>query len=385
MSKQFHKEEFGDSTRLKLDIFRRYVREWVPVFLNSYKDKRNFQRVCLFDFFSGPGMDSAGNPGSPIIIYEELKNYCSTHFDKKSKTIEVDLFFNDIDSEKATSLEGRLKNTKCSQQCCNIHVFNRPFGELIKFDTVREPLVSPDAACLAILDQFGVKYVDADIFRFFTTCPRTDIMFFISSSFVRRFADDPSFNSRLPISPEEIKKTSHKQIHRKLCDCYKSLIPTTSHYFLSQFSFENNANIYGIIFGSGSLLGLEKFLKVAWEMDPETGESNFDIDDDPIRKNRQQKFLFEGMNTYKKLDAFEEELRNSLTSKPVDNLFLYQFCLERGFLPKHTGGLLKKWQDEKILKVYDPVTGAIPKKGTYYISWEYFNRNEQKLVFLIRE
>jgi len=86
MSKQFHKEEFDSSTRLKLDIFRGYVREWIPVFLTKYEGKNNFQRVCLFDLFSGPGMDVANNPGTPTIIYDELKNYCQTRSNQNHRT-----------------------------------------------------------------------------------------------------------------------------------------------------------------------------------------------------------------------------------------------------------------------------------------------------------
>ena len=385
MSKQFHDEEFGSSTLLKLDIFRRYVREWIPVFLTTYKEKHNFQRVCLFDFFSGPGMDAAGNLGTPTIIYDELKKYCSTHSNKKSKSVAVDLFFNDIESDKVETLKQHLASIECSQRCCTVHTLCSPFDNLLGLDTIKQPLQSPNTACLVIIDQFGIKHVDRDVFRFFAACPRTDIMFFLSSSFVRRFADDASFNTRLPITPEKIKQTSHKQIHRELCECYKSLIPSTTPYHLSQFSFEKVGNIYGIIFGSGSLLGLEKFLKVAWIMDKDTGEANYDIDDDPIRKSRGQKFLIDDMNGYKKLNAFEDELKKLLISKPTDNLYLYQFCLERGFLPKQMSELLRKWQDEKILQVYDPATGATPRKGTFYIAWEYFKKNEQKLLFHIKE
>jgi len=255
----------------------------------------------------------------------------------------------------------------------------------LKSEKIRQLLEAKDTACLVILDQFGVKYVDQDVFQFFSKCPTTDIMFFVSSSFVKRFAHDSSFNTRLPIQPNEIKETGIKHIHRKLCECYKSIVPPDTKYYLSHFSILKESNIYGVIFGSPSLLGLEKFLKVAWKMDPETGESNYDIDDDPIRKIRGQRFFLEEMSTYKKLDAFEEEVKNLLVSNSVDNLSLYQFCLEHGFLPRHVVDLLGKWQDDNILNVHNPKTGAIPKKGSYYIGWDYFKKNEQKLLFRIKE
>ncbi|MDR3108855.1 MAG: three-Cys-motif partner protein TcmP [Planctomycetaceae bacterium] len=386
MSKQhFHETEFDDATRLKLDIFRGYVREWIPVFLTKYQNKKNYKRICIFDLFSGHGTDGAKNFGSPLLIYEELKKYCKEHIELKSPNIQTDLFFNDSNTKHIKSLEKRLSQERCQNNCCNVHLFNRPFSELLEDDEIKQPLESGDTACLVIMDQFGVKEVDRTIFRFFAQCPVTDIMFFISSAHVKRFAGESSFNTRLPIDPVEIKKTDNKNIHRKLCESYKKIIPANTKYYLAPFSILKGKNIYGVIFGSGELLGLEKFLTVTWGIDKGTGEANYDIDNDPIRKNQGSKLLFGEMNTYKKCDAFAEELKETLISNSMDNLQLYSFCLGHGFLPKHVRECLNKWSEVGILDIVNIQTNVKLRKGSYYIGWDYFNKNDRKLMFRIKE
>jgi len=68
MAKDFHAEPFDAGTTKKLEIFRRYVRELLPVFLATNKV---CNKVALYDFFAGPGKDAKGVKGSPIscLIY----------------------------------------------------------------------------------------------------------------------------------------------------------------------------------------------------------------------------------------------------------------------------------------------------------------------------
>lgn len=52
----FHDNAFDPPTHLKLNIFRGYIREWLPVFLTRRTDGRSgHKRVNVFDFFAGPG------------------------------------------------------------------------------------------------------------------------------------------------------------------------------------------------------------------------------------------------------------------------------------------------------------------------------------------
>ena len=67
MGNDFHGKPFDPATKIKLEIFRRYIREWLPVMLTHPTDGRKpFTRANIFDFFSGPGRDLLGVPGSAV-------------------------------------------------------------------------------------------------------------------------------------------------------------------------------------------------------------------------------------------------------------------------------------------------------------------------------
>ena len=61
--RNLHNEPFDESTLTKLDLYRRYVRAWLPVFLNA--PKLVVDRMQIFDFFAGPGQDEKGVSPSP--------------------------------------------------------------------------------------------------------------------------------------------------------------------------------------------------------------------------------------------------------------------------------------------------------------------------------
>ena len=70
MKQKFYEKTFDHATQVKLDVFRQYLKEWLPVFTSKGEE------VSIYDFFAGPGKDAAGNPGSSLIIVEELKRFC---------------------------------------------------------------------------------------------------------------------------------------------------------------------------------------------------------------------------------------------------------------------------------------------------------------------
>jgi len=48
--RNLHGKPFDEGTKVKLDLYREYLREWLPVFINSpYVDT-----LQIFDFFADP-------------------------------------------------------------------------------------------------------------------------------------------------------------------------------------------------------------------------------------------------------------------------------------------------------------------------------------------
>jgi hypothetical protein len=192
------------------------------------------------------------------------------------------------------------------------------------------------------------------------------------------------------MSAEDLASSDYKSIHRYICDYFRSALPSGVDYHLAPFSIRKGGNIYGIVFGSGSLLGLQKFLEACWDLDEVTGEANYDIDDDPARYG--DRFLLTEMNVIKKQDAFERDLEEMLrerasgrdTSSPADNLDVYRFTLERGFLPKHANKHLTKIQKAGRLEVTAPQSAVPPKRGAFYLNWENYKQGNVRAEFRLK-
>jgi three-Cys-motif partner protein len=373
VAKKFHNRPFDQETRLKLDIFRGYVREWIPVFLL----KRTFSRVCIYDFFAGPGYDSNHTPGSPVIIRDEVDRYL--HDDTRPKAVGIDLklYFNDNDKSNFEQLQLEVAGWPPPLPY-NIQLENKDFIEA--FQEELPSILDYQSANLMILDQFGVKYVTGDIFQQIIACPATDVIFFVSSNTIKRFISENNIRRYIPLNEEMIRVIDLKEIHRFICnEYYRRLIPTDKEYYLAPFSIKKeDGNIYGLIFGTGKLLGLEKFLKVCWDQDKVAGEANYAIDDDEsLRKG--QRSLFEEHNVFKKMDRFRGDLMELLRVRR-DNRELYRFCLENGFLPKHINELLHELRTDGLVESTKPTGGSVPSRASY-INWESYNSEEPQAFF----
>lgn len=370
---------------MKLAIFRGYIREWLPVFLTDRDSGRNVETVNVFDFFAGPGTDSAGNPGSPRIIQDELRSYCETHHELKAEGVHVNLFFNDKKQDRISQLRQCLAERACPKDCCKATFLSVPFREA--FGIGLKMMRRPKSANLIIMDQFGVKEVTPEVVNTLAQCERTDILFFISSSYIHRFADEPAFQDYFKLSAEELAASEYNSIHRHICEYFRSEMRRGSDYHLAPFSIKKGSNIYGVVFGSGKLLGLEKFLKVCWALDGVTGEANYDIDGDPIRHG--QLSLFPEGNVPKKEIGFQRELdellAGSTPQSPIDNRDLYRFTLEHGFLPKQANTYLKRLQEEGRLQVNTVNPAKPPRKGSFYLDWKYCRDKERRAIYRLMD
>ena len=209
-----------------------------------------------------------------------------------------------------------------------------------------------NAANLVWLDQFGVKFINESIFNELISIPLTDILFFVSSAIFKRFTEDDAIYDILKISKDEVQHLSHHHIHRVVADKYKEIAQRKiPNYYIGSFSIkkDKSPNVYGLIFGSRHLLGIEKFLNICWNQDAETGEANFDIDDDKINKSAPK--LFEEMNKPKKLNIFETELESKILQKQLkDEKEIYIYSITNGFLVRHIQPVIKKLIEQKKIE-----------------------------------
>lgn len=342
---------FDDGTKAKLIVYKSYLEKWLPVFVS--RQEIIWKDIQIFDFFSGKGKDENGVIGSPLITIEVVNAFCSYI---KQKGLKVRLVFNELNAEYFEALKHNVsEQTKnCDYEIC---LKNKPFKDLFY-----EELPSMEkSANFIFLDQNGIKEITKDVFEKITSLKQTDFLFFISSSFFKRFAKTPEFRIHFPFEPDEIEKIDYYHIHRKVLNYYKELIPINKKYHLAPFSIKKNQNIYGLVFGSPHTFGIEKFLSVAWKLDPLTGEANFDIDNEKI--SSASPFLFEEFNKPTKRQFFEQNLEERILNRTLStNIEVYSYALSEGFLFKDVNFVLKKLKDKKITFGFSLISDRLHKE-----------------------
>ncbi len=334
MAKNINTKPFDDSTRLKLDIFGECFREWFPVFLHSPW----YEKVYIFDFFAGSGTDSDGVYGSPLLLLNEAKGD-NRHFCGNAKK-DVTFIFNESLKKKSQELE---QNTiahvsKCEQEneCGGCvykrHVLKYEFKDLFKEKQVLQILNNKNYGKFVLLDQYGFKQIDDEIFQQLVSFPKTDFIFFISSSFIKRFQEHPNVKSYIDTEKLDFDESEPMECHRIIANYFRDSIPKNKEYYMHHFSIQKEkgkGNYYGLIFGTNHTLGMEKFLKICWSKDKNSGEANFNIDNDFEKGS-----LFYNPATSNKKEEIKELLTHSILNGEItDNITGLKFTMQKGCMP----------------------------------------------------
>lgn len=380
MNTKFSSQKFDGGTMLKLEIIREYVKTWIPVWLS----KHNADIVRIYDFFAGTGGDKNGNEGSPIVILQEIYKYYAAESTPKTQ-VPIKVLFSDKKTSNIENLKEKvdsflLKNGKLPN--LEISFENGIFDDV--FDRKLPEIQHRGSAKLLLLDQFGIKDVSTNRLSCVGSCLKTDVLFFVASNYVHRFKNHP--NIQKFFSPENIelfRNSNHNDCHRIMCECIRKAVPQLGN--IAPFSIQKEkGNIYGLIFGSNSLLGLEKFLEVCWKKDTLTGEANFNIDDDISRKFPCQGLLFEEDRVVKKRGQFESNLEEFIAKREPNNLEIYEFCLKEGFLPKDATKKLKELEDNSKL-ICQQVGDKERKRHSFYVNWDEYNSHRPRFIYKLHE
>lgn len=355
MSKDLHKKPFDEGTKAKLAIFQDYLKEWLPVFIS--KKEIFWKNINIYDFFAGPGFDITGVKGTPLLILDELENYLEAI---SKKGLIVNLYFNEFDSKKYEELVENIKSFNIQDKPYKIEIDSLDFKDA--YNKKALSMGKFQSANLVFLDQNGIKHITDGIFRYLINLKRTDFLFFMSSSTIKRFCDHPNISQHIKLDVGEVENTPYYQIHKLVLEYYQNLVPANKQMYLAPFSLMKKPNIYGLIFGSTHVLGMEKFLNTCWKIDKDRGEANFDIDNDNIQEG--QIDLFSGeLQKPKKVEIFEKELADKICNSDIKNdKEIYLFTITNGFLPSHANRVINTLIDRnKIERSSLNVTSTVCK------------------------
>lgn len=335
-------EKFDTGTGLKLELFEGYTRSWFPVFFQT-----RINEIHIYDYFCGPGKDAKGNLGSPLRTVEILRNFHSCGL--VPPHIKTKVYFSDDDIENVESLKKHLDVEKCPS-CIELEVVKRTFEE--SYPDHIEAFSRFDVACLLIIDPFGLA-LNKEHFQDFLHYPCTDFLLFQPMSQIHRFCERPGFTEKFPgLSREKLAKS--ETAHQDICNyMIENWIPANKKYYLKAFAIQKEkGQKHGVIFGSGNVLGIYKFIQQCWKQDDLNGEANFAFAGDLDFST--QPCLFENFDASRKVREFKQSFRkNILLRKIINNRDVFYFALSKGFYPpgapvKET---LKQMKREGLIEV----------------------------------
>ncbi|MCR4664140.1 MAG: three-Cys-motif partner protein TcmP [Paludibacteraceae bacterium] len=356
--KDLHRKPFDDGTNCKLDIFETYTQEWLPVPIMS----KYFKACCIYDLFAGPGYDLSNKKGSPIRILSQILLQSQNILNTQTK---VGLWFNEADKakynllvencNKFVELEPQLKQLK-ELNLLKIKYSQSRFEDI--FDSQILPALQK-CPSLLFLDQNGIKHLNK--FEKLVGIKHLDFLYFVSSSYYARFGETKQFKDVLDVDMDNLRALNYKDIHEIITGELRGHIPSYSDMKIYPFSIKKDQNIFGIVFGSSNTLGVDKFLRTTWNINPINGTANFDIEDDT---QKVQLDIFEGKRLTK-IEKFQEELKqNILNANITDNEQAYLFTLSKGHIPVHANDSIKQLKAQELI-TYEGRTPAVNYDNVY--------------------
>lgn len=244
--KDLFRTSFDEGTCSKLTIFEDYFKEWLPVFLA--RKELIWGEIQIFDLFGGEGKDLSGTYGSPmriLSILNENKNLII------KSGIKIHVVINELEKDKFDILISNL-NSIADKSLYELEYFNEDFSKIF----LRFYSSMKKTANFLFLDQNGIKQITESIFKKLVELRQTDFLFFISSSYIKRFGDLEEFRKYLNITKQDLADKSYYHTHRIVLSYYRSMIPMGKEYYLAPFSIKKPSGVYGLIFGSNHVYGL---------------------------------------------------------------------------------------------------------------------------------
>lgn len=336
--KDLHLKPFDKGTIAKLEIFEKYAQEWIPTFVMQAP---KVSEIHIFDFFAGPGYDSEQIPGSPIRILQKITEQLGNILAKKTR---IFLHLNEFEPSKIKqrkfinlkdNCEAFIANNPQLRYFLTVNYFNEDAEQLF-YKLLPQISKFPS---LVYLDQNGIKFISREYILELEKLRSVDLLYFISSSYFKRFGGTPEYKRVLEIDLKELERESFRNMHRLVLSKIKSILPSDTDLKLFPFSIKKNTNIYGIVFGSKNYSAVDKFLNVVWKKNSINGEADFDIDND---SSKLQYDMFEGKKLMK-IEKFQQDFEHHLINGAFpDNRAALVYVYSCGHIPKHAVEIVKK-------------------------------------------
>ena len=350
------------------------LRTYLERFLNIMNETSIYKVVYVYDLFCSDGIYENNGEGSPITILKVIKeinekNRSRGIFESKFKCI-----FNDIDKIKVERLSKVISSLNLDNIGCDIFYKTEDYKNLFP-KIITKALKYLNAKYFLFIDPYGYSEIKASELKLLLDCKNVEIVLFLPTQFMFRFIENATpraliefINDLLPSSRFPKSKTGYNFIFT-LRNAFKDFLG--QHFFVDVFTIERSRGEYFcLFFFTNHIYGFNQMLESKWKLDEEQGKGWHyhptglpTLFGDTIEKNK-----------------FEKALLNFIKKKTPTNGEVYLFTLQNNHIPKHANEILRKFQNENLIKVVSE--NKMPqRKGAFYISYQEYRDNYNHVIF----
>jgi three-Cys-motif partner protein len=254
-------------TRGKHLVLKAYLDAWFPI-LGRWNG-----RIIFIDGFAGPGEYEKGEPGSPLIALQTLRDHRAKHL----ISAEVGFWFIENDARRADHLRALIAGLQGDlPPSCKTEVECGPFDEkmtaaLDDLDAQKKKL----APAFVMIDPFGVSGTPMTVVKRILANPKSEVYVSFMYDFISRFRDTPEFAPHLDdlfgckdwrggvalTDPHERKDFFYSLYETQLREAGASQVVRFELY-------EGSRLVYAIFFGTNSTKGADRMKEAIWKVVP---------------------------------------------------------------------------------------------------------------------
>jgi len=367
MQRKDVKTNLLDHSEIKVRLLGLYLQRYLAIISNlDYNNK-----IRIYDLFCGEGMYENGGEGSPLVILRTIKELKQSGV-IKGQLPPIECQFNDKDVSKISKAEESAKNKELYDETIGKITFTaKDYEDEVKslidlFSKLKKE------KSFVFIDPYGYKHIRASDIKKLLETKITEVLLFLPTQFMYRFDQNGTPESLKDFIDELVEYKNWKETDSvwkfidQLKDAFRNHMGRG--YFVDTFTIQKDAQtVFCLFFFSSHIRGFEKMLEAKWEIDKEEGKG-WEYD------NTGPSLFFN-----QKTNPLEERLKEFLKQVRT-NGEVYEFTLHSGFLPTHAVEVLTSWQRNGSLIVELP-GGAKARKGAFYISYEYYFKESNKVIF----
>lgn len=369
MSKKDIEENLFEHSKAKVRLLDEYLRRYLNIISNDgYTEK-----IKIYDLFCGEGLYKNGGEGSPLIIMRAIKDLYYSNLAKGKKVPIIDCQFNDKSSSKIQNVKDSIKNKNLYYEVFgSINYTSNDYNDEVKRLSEEIPKLKNQKAFIFI-DPYEYKHIKARDIKALLSKKNAEVLLFLPTQFMYRFDKNGTPEALIDFIEEIVDYKDWKQNDNvwKFIEQLKESFETYlgASFFVEKFTIQKDANtVFCLYFFSSHIKGFEKMIEAIWEIDPQYGKG-WDF-----KKHNPSLF------TELRIKFLERKLIEFIKSGHVSNRDIYRFTLNKGFLPKHTNGILISLQNDGSL-VVEESPGVSARKRSFYISYNHYKNDFDKVKF----